>query len=263
MSASMVQRSPLTVTFCSVLLVMTTCPITWAADDDVDAVTQAQKEIDEVGQKTQKRINELSEQAQDMLADYRAARDETANLRVYNEQLQRQVESQREELKSLDRQLARIDRTQEEFVPSMLEALDALKRFVKRDIPFRADERRARVEELDALMGRADVTTAEKYRQLMSAFKKELEYGRTIDTYRGKLELDGEQRSVRFLRIGRIALMYQTLDQQRTGRWNPGENDWESVDGAFRAAFEKGYRIAAEQAPPDLVKTPVNAPGGD
>ena len=60
------------------------------ADTEIEAI---QKEIDEVGQKTQKRINELSKQAQDMLADYRAARDETANLRVYNEQLQRQVES--------------------------------------------------------------------------------------------------------------------------------------------------------------------------
>lgn len=243
-------------------LVMAVCPVMSSADDDVDAVTQAQKNIDDLGQETQQRIDELSNEAQDMLAEYRSARDEAANLKVYNDQLERQVDSQREELESLEQQLAEIDRTQEEFVPSMLDALDALKRFVERDIPFKRDERRARVEELDDMMGRADVTTAEKYRQLMSAFQKELEYGRTIDTYRGKLELDGEERSVRFLRIGRVALMYQTLDQQRTGRWDASEDAWETVDGAFRAAFEKGYRIAAEQAPPDLVKTPVNAPGG-
>ena len=243
-------------------LVIAVCPLAVGADDDVDAATQAQKSIDDVGQETQQRIDELSDKAQDMLSDYRAARDETANLRVYNEQLQRQVESQREELESLETQLAQIDRTQEEFVPSMLGALDALDRFVERDIPFRSEERRARVEELEDMMGRADVTTAEKYRQLMSAFQTELEYGRTIDTYRGKLELDGEERRVRFLRLGRVALMYQTLDQQRTGRWNPEKDAWEPVGGAFRAAFEKGYRIAAEQAPPDLVTTPVNAPGG-
>ena len=243
-------------------LVIAVCPVASGADDDVDAVTQAQKNIDDLGQETQQRIDELSNEAQAMLAEYRAARDEAANLQVYNAQLERQVESQRKELESLEQQLAEIDRTREEFVPSMLEALDALNRFVERDVPFRADERRARVEELEDMMGRADVTTAEKYRQLMSAFQKELEYGRTIDTYRGKLELEGEERSVRFLRIGRVALMYQTLDQQRTGRWNPAENAWETVDGAFRAAFEKGYRIAAEQAPPDLVKTPVNAPAG-
>jgi len=244
-------------------LLVAVCPVMSAADDNVDAATKAQKTIDDLGQETQERIDELSREAQDMLAEYRAARDETANLKVYNEQLQRQVESQREELESLEQQLAQIDRTQEEFVPNMLQALDALKRFVERDVPFKRDERRARVEELNDMMGRADVTTAEKYRQLMSAFQQELEYGRTIDTYRGKLELDGEQRSVRFLRIGRVALMYQTLDQQRTGRWNPAENAWEPVGGAFRAAFEKAYRIAAEQAPPDLVKTPVNAPGGN
>ena len=243
------------------LLLLAAGPTARSAEDGVDAARQAQKGIDDINQETQQRIDELSDQAQQMLADYRAARDETENLRIYNEQLARQVESQQEELVSLQDQLSQIDRTQQEFVPNMLQALDALKRFVERDIPFEIEERRAEIAELEALMGRADVTTAEQYRQLMAAFQRELKYGRTIDTYRGQLELDGEQRSVRFLRVGRVSLMYQTLDQQRTGRWNPATDEWESVGGAFRAAFEKGYKIAAEQAPPDLLKTPVNAPG--
>lgn len=243
------------------LLVLAVSPLTSSAADDVDAATRAQKNIDNVAQETQRRIDQLSDEAQQMLSEYRAARDETANLKIYNEQLTRQVESQREELESLERQLSQIDSTQQEFVPSMLDALDALDRFVERDLPFRLEERRARVDELEDMMGRANVTTAETYRQLMSAFQAEMKYGRSIDTWRGELELDGEQRSVRFLRIGRIALMYQTLDQQRTGRWNPDTDQWEAVAGEFRAAFDKGYRIAAEQAPPDLVKIPVNAPG--
>ncbi|MDZ7787222.1 MAG: DUF3450 domain-containing protein [Halofilum sp. (in: g-proteobacteria)] len=242
-------------------LVIAVCPITAGAANDVDEATQAQKSIDDIGQQTQEKIDRLSDKAQQMLAEYRAARDETENLEIYNEQLARQIDSQQQEIDSLETQLAQIGRTQQEFVPSMLKTLDALKKFVERDIPFQIEKRRAKVAELEELMGRADVTTAEKYRQLMAAFQQELKYGRTINTYRGELKLDGEQRSVRFLRIGRIALMYQTLDQQRTGRWNPSTDAWEPVGGAFRAAFEKGYKIAAEQAPPDLLKTPVNAPG--
>jgi len=245
----------------SVSLLLGLIPAASAADSVVNQAQQQQLEIDDFNQDTQERINELSDEAREMLAEYRAAKDETRNLEIYNEQLQRQVDSQEEELASLESQLAQIDRTQQEFVPNMLEALDALDQFVERDLPFRIDERRAAVDELRELMGKANVTTAEKYRRLMERFQTEMEYGRTIDTYRGDLEIEGESRSVRFLRIGRVALMYQTLDQQRTGRWNPDANAWESVGGAFRAAFERGAEIAAEQAPPNLIQTPVNAPG--
>lgn len=243
-------------------LLLAASPLAWSADDGVEQARQAQKGIDDIAQETQARIDDLSDKAQEMLAEYRAARDETENLRIYNEQLQRQIESQEEEIASLEDQLAQIDRTQQEFVPQMLEALNALEQFVERDLPFRIEERRAEIEALRELMGQANVTTAEKYRQLMARFQAEMKYGRTIETYRGELELEGEQRSVRFLRVGRVALMYQTLDQQRTGRWNPAADEWEAVGGAFRAAFEQGYKIAAEQAPPDLVEMPVNAPGG-
>ncbi len=247
----------------TVWLLLSVIPAAGAAESGVDAAQQEQMAIDDLNQQTQEKIDRLSQKAREMLAAYRAAKDETSNLRIYNEQLSRQVESQEQELASLREQLNQIDRTQQAFVPNMLEALDALKRFVERDIPFKLDERRAELDEIEALMGRADVTTAEQYRQLMEAYKRELKYGRTIETYRGELSLDGDNRSVRFLRVGRIALLYQTLDQQRTGRWNPQTDQWEDEGDADRAAFEKGYKIASEQAPPDLLKAPVNPPEGE
>ncbi len=247
----------------TVCLLVSIAPAAGAADEGVDAAQQEQMAIDDLNQETQAKIDQLSEKARQMLAEYRAARDETENLRIYNKQLSRQIQSQEQELASLREQLDRIDQTQQAFVPNMLEALNALEQFVERDLPFRLEERRAKLDELDQLMGRADVTTAEQYRQLMEAYKRELKYGRTIETYRGELSLDGDKRSVRFLRIGRIALLYQTLDQQRTGRWNPQSDQWEDVGGAYRAAFEKGYKIASEQAPPDLLKAPVNPPEGE
>jgi len=247
----------------TVWLLLTIAPAASAADADVDAAQQEQMAIDDLNQQTQEEIDQLSQKARQMLAEYRAAKDETKNLRIYNEQLSRQIESQQQELASLREQLKQIDETQQAFVPNMLEALNALKRFVERDMPFKLEERLAEIDELEDMMGRADVTTAEQYRQLMEAYKRELKYGRTIETYRGELKLDGDKRSVRFLRIGRIALLYQTLDQQRTGRWNPQTDQWEDVGGAYRAAFEKGYKIASEQAPPDLLKAPVNPPEGE
>ena len=65
---------------------------------------------------------------------------------------------------------------------------------------------------------------------------------------------------MRFLRVGRVALMYQTLDGQRTGRWNPMSDSWEPLESDYRAAMEQGLSIASEQAPPDLLRVPLSVP---
>ncbi|HAD10132.1 MAG TPA: hypothetical protein DCF62_11670, partial [Porticoccaceae bacterium] len=41
-----------------------------------------------------------------------------------------------------------------------------------------------------------------------------------IDQYSGLLPIDGQDRQVTFLRIGRIALLYQTSDQSQAGVWD-------------------------------------------
>ena len=241
-------------------VVLATAAVGPAFPDDLDSARDMQESIDEAGQQTQRRIDALSEQAQAMLSEYRNAREEARSLKTYNDQLERLVASQSEEIESMQEQIGTIDETQQEFVPLMLRALDALETFVARDIPFLPEKRESDIAELREVMDRADVSTAERFRQIMATYQDEMEYGRTIETYRGKLELDGSERSVRFLRVGRVALMYQTLDGQRTGRWNPMSDSWEPLESDYRAAMEQGLSIASEQAPPDLLRVPLSVP---
>jgi len=232
----------------------------WAQSDAFEQSKAVQEKINDSGQATQDKIDQLSEKAREMLAEYRSAQDQAASIEQYNQQLASLVKSQEQEIASVQKQLAEIDTTQQEFVPLMLRMVETLDQFVQRDVPFLAEEREQRVRELKSLMDRADVTTAEKFRQVMNAYQTEMEYGRTIEGYRAELSLDGENRTVRLLRIGRVALLYQTLDGQKTGRWDPATQSWQELEGGYRSAVEKGLRIAAEQAPPDLLRVPVEAP---
>lgn len=243
----------------ALFLLFCTAGTAWAQGDSLSAARQTQSEIDRAGRLSQARIDELSEEARRMLAEYRSARDRAAGLEQYNKQLAAMVESQDEEIASLGEQLADIDTTQQEFVPLMQEMVATLDEFVTRDTPFLPEERRQRVRDLKSMMDRADVTTAEKFRKVMAAYQAEMDYGRTIETYRDELEIDGEARTVRLLRVGRVALLYQTLDGRATGRWSPEAGDWQRVDD-YRSAVEKGLSIASEQAPPDLLRLPVTAP---
>ena len=141
----------------------------------------------------------------------------------------------------------------------MLRMVDTLEQFVQLDMPFLLDERRERIASLKDIMDRADVTTSEKYRRILEAYKVELDYGRNIESYEASIDTGSGPRTVDFLRVGRVALMYQTKDELETGVYNKETGKWEVVND-YADAVKKGLRIAKKQAAPDLMIMPINAP---
>lgn len=208
--------------------------------------------------RSQERVSELAQQAQDLLSEYRAVVRETDGLRVYNDNLQRVVGDQRDEVQSINRQLAGLEETNRGVVPLMLEMIDMLDQIVAADIPFRIDQRRERVTRLRAMMNQAEVTASEKYRRIMEAYQNELEFGRTTEAYPDQLPDTGQ--TVNFLRVGRTLLIYQTSDQKVTGWFNPRTRQYEVLPDDYRLEVRKGLAIARNEKAPDLVVLPVPGP---
>jgi hypothetical protein len=177
----------------------------------------------------------------------------------YNNQLQEQVRSQEEEIASIEQQLNDIDTTNREVQPLMQQMVDTLARFVELDVPFLLDERTARVQALRDIMPRADVTISEKYRLILEAYQIELEYGRTLEAYEGRLGTGADARTVEFAKLGRVSLMYRTLDGAETGYWDVNQKNW-VVDESYREAVEEAIRVAKRDGAPDLLTVPVPAP---
>jgi hypothetical protein len=108
-------------------------------------------------------------------------------------------------------------------------------------------------------MNRADVTISEKYRRILEAYQIEIEYGRTLETYQGELGGGEAAPTVRFLRIGRVALLYQTLDGEKTGYFDAGRKAWVE-DDSYRSAVRHGFAVADKAIAPDLLRAPIPAP---
>ena len=111
--------------------------------------------------------------------------------------------------------------------------------------------------QLRKMMARADITNAEKYRAIMEAYQVENEFGRTIEAYRSTIERDGKEMTVDFLRFGRIALVYQTLDGNESGVWDQAARAWGPLDNSYRGSIRDGLRVARKQSAPDLIRLPV------
>ena len=230
-----------------------------AQAEPLAAAVAAQTEADKAGAASQQRIDKLDEQTQDIAAKYVQAMADAESLEKYNAQLARQVESQDAEVASLQRQLDALQVTEREVQPLMQQMVDTLEQFVSLDAPFLLEERTKRVQSLKDMMLRADVMIAEKYRRILEAYQIELEYGRTLDAYEGRLGEGDAARIVAFVRLGRVSLMYQTLDGVETGYWDQGKRAWQR-DDAYAREVKDALHVARKLGAPDLLRVPVPAP---
>jgi hypothetical protein len=221
---------------------------------------QVERQIGQAAVASQRRVENLDDQTRQMLDEYLAIRTRTDRLRIYNDQVERLIRSQQEEIVSLEQQLDEVEVVEQEIVPLMLRMIDSLERFVALDVPFLPDERDRRVRNLRDLMDRSDVTISEKYRNVMEAYQIEAEYGRTMSAYRGTLAQGGDEREVDFLQVGRLVLAYQTLDRNETGFYNTVTGEWEILSDRYRNPVNQGLRMARQQAAQDILQLPVPAP---
>lgn len=224
----------------------------------LSSTVQAETKINKDAASSQARVTTLAKQTQDLLAEYRSVVREVESLKIYNDNLAKVVGDQRAEVQSINNQLAGLEATNRGVVPLMLEMIAALGQIVEADIPFRIEERRARVERLTNMMDQAEVTASEKYRRVMEAYQGELEYGRTTEAYSDTLPTTGQ--TVDFLRVGRALLIYQTSDQSSTGWFNPSTRAFEELPSKYMLEVKNGIAIAKNEKAPDLIMLPTPGP---
>lgn len=199
--------------------------------------------------------------AQDAVAQYDALLKTVEGLGVYNELLERQIQTQERELEELRAAINEVPDLERQIPPLLVRMVEGLEQFIALDLPFLPDERAERLAELKLLVERADVSDAEKFRRVLEAWEVENEYGRTPSAYTGTMQIDGNTREVDFLRVGRIALIYQTTDEAAlTGAWDSRTGGWVTLGSAHRNSVRQALRMARNQIAPEITLIPVHPP---
>lgn len=211
-------------------------------------------------QAAQVTVNDTSEQAQSITKDYMAELKLLNSLNMYNKMLDRQLAGQQSEISKLETSINNATLIERQILPLLVRMVDALDNFVRIDVPFLNEERIERVEGLQSLLVQSDLTTSEKARRVFEAYQIENEYGYTIESYQGKVQLKEGQFAVEFLRIGRIALMYRDLSGIHFGFWHQQNKQWQALtESQYKRHISKGLKIAKEEISPELITIPLVA----
>lgn len=201
----------------------------------------------------QNKIDNVESQREELLSKYKYTNAELKSTKVYNEQLRKILQSQKEELRNINQQIVDIENTQKNIFPLMLDMIKSLKKLVQMDTPFLLDERTTRIEKIEKSLDKADIKTAEKYRIILEAFKIEYDYANSIETYQDKIN----NRTFDFLRLGRAALYYQSLDLKTYRYWNNETRSWLEVKSSnAKANIRKGIKIAKKHQNVDFLNLP-------
>ena len=244
---------------------LTLCSSIATASDIDQATEQAHRNID-AGAQSQKKIDQIDDQTQTLLDQYKTKLQQLESLNAYNRQLEKLIAQQQLEQQRLDTEIQQIVETERKILPLIEQMTLAFEQFIALDMPFLPDERSQRVTELKRLLQRPDITTAEKFRRIMEAYQIENDFGRTLEAYQGPLRTqhNGESlnRTVEFLKIGRVVLLYQTLDGQEAGLWNQTNGHWQIIesDQLSPSEIKHAFQVARRQASPDLLMLPIPIP---
>ncbi|WP_079253716.1 DUF3450 domain-containing protein [Endozoicomonas arenosclerae] len=224
----------------------------------IEEVTRTGQDRIQSGQKAQQQIEAIDNQITSLERDYLHLSKVTEGIKTYNSVLKQQLDSQTAEIADIQNSIENAAEIERQIIPLITRMIQALDAFVTLDTPFLTEERQQRVASLKTLLGRPDVSTAEKLRKVFEAYQEENKYGRTIEAYRGQLELKGSPRDVDFLRVGRVALLYQTASGDQMGAWNSTTREWQSLEASdYQRHLSQGLKIARKLAAPDLLSIPV------
>ncbi len=232
-----------------------------AAADALTDLQKAEAQIFKQSAKSQAKINNIYEQTQELLADYRNTVDEADVLRGYNDHVQRMVDDQQANLVSLQEQIDGIDEFKQGVVPLMYKMIDSLDKFIELDVPMNIESRKDRVAKLREVMNDSNVTTSEQFRLVLEAYEIEASYGTIFDAYQAEIDLGGRSLTADFVHVGRVAFVAQSLDAKNSWLWNNETRAWEELGDEYIKPITDTIRMARKQLPKDLTKLPVFAAG--
>jgi uncharacterized coiled-coil protein SlyX len=235
-----------------------------AQDVDTRPIGEAMQVVSQTNQaaaQSQETVNRLSTSANSLFEEFKMENDNLEALMVLNAGWRRQIAIQEQELETIAESIAEVRNVTQELPLLMQKMIASVEQFVELDMPFHMDQRRSRINFVKRIVDDPSVSNAERFRQILVLYQTENSYGRTHETYPTTLTLNGVEKDVDILRVGRVALVYQTKDRNESGAWDPVARQWVPLPaGDYRAAINQGIRISSGIIAPNIIELPITAP---
>ncbi|MBT5073544.1 MAG: DUF3450 domain-containing protein [Kordiimonadaceae bacterium] len=215
-----------------------------------------------IAQESQERVDAIVDDTDKIITEYKNVLKTVDGLKVYNAQMDRSVERQMQAMEELTENIKNVTNIKRQVEPLLVRMVDGLEQFINNDIPFQMETRLAGLDRVKDLMTDPDVDASERFRSVFELYQIESDYGGVFQSYQQTMDINGVERFVDMLMVGRVALLYQTTDGLVSGAYNKETRAFEVVDEAtYQRSMSIAIRMANGKAPQNtLLLLPIIAP---
>lgn len=221
---------------------------------------QIQKPVAEsihIRQDTQEQEEHWRNEKQKLLAHYDQLEQEKKQLKERKQALDEKVNNVKIRITAKQKQLDDIEQIKTEITPLIENLIKEIEQFVANDLPFLTEERRGRMQRLVELRDDPEVTISEKFRKVMEALLVEAEYGNTIEVYQETIVTGDRKMLANILRLGRLGLFFQSLDQKECGFYNVAVSTWQPLSTSYNRTILAAIEIGSKRRPVELLTLPL------
>jgi len=227
-------------------------------------------------------------------ARYSAVLDQIENVKLVTMQREAMLVEQKAIIANLREQIKDVPATKKSVRRVVTEMVAEMEKIIATDLPFRKEERLARLGKLQSLLADKGTSDVDLFRRAMTLYDVEANYGYTISAYTGNHpktpgrrlsscqedidsaacnlsseqkdhmnaggELDGIAETIldgNYVHFGRLSFIYLDVDSREGFRWNKDINDWEPMASGDILNARRSVRIARGESAPSVVTAPI------
>ena len=233
-------------------------------------------------------------QDDDAVNKYVGVLNQIENVRLATAQKELMTAQQKASIENIRAQIKTIPATKEAVRGIVTEMVAEIEKVIESDLPFRKEERFARLERMRATLEDSEAGAGELYRRAITLYDVEANYGYTISAYTGNhptspgrrlaackedansaecnlskdqqdqlaagLSIDDISDSIKdgnYVHFGRLSFIYLDLDSREGLRWSKDANGWESLSSSDILNARRSVRIARGESAPGVVTAPI------
>jgi hypothetical protein len=231
------RSSILSMAVCSALLPLTGA---WAQDSSVESLKNLSTELVKIRHQIESLHSQISIEKDSFRDQMRSYANQKSDLDV---KISRTTLNNKELSRELDK-LTESNRKQneahEKIAPTLKVSIATLRSGLDASLPFKLEQRKQALQEIQHRLETSIVSPNKAANQLWAWVEDELMLGRSSGIYNDTLEIDGQEKLVKVLRLGKIGLIYKTHDG-RYGVVKKSSDGWtqaELADPEIRPSLE-------------------------
>ncbi len=195
------------------------------AAQEAQSLDKLSAELVEIRQEIESLHDEISREKTAFQDQMRSYSSQKSDLEVRISRADLNIKDLQRELEEITAEKAEANQASESVTPVLKGAIADLRETVSASLPFKLGERMAALDEIEHRLDAQVVTPNKAANQLWAFVEDELMLGKSSGIYKDTLTVDGQEKLVEVLRLGKVAMFYRTPDgthglvRKNGGQW--------------------------------------------